>query len=528
MSYINDVYTASTEEDKILAGLDPKDLKGNSRVEKCMDGTREDILKRIDDWIMDLDAPQNILWVKGYPGAGKSTVASSVVEHLRGSRRLGSYLFFQREKATDQTSHALWRSVAFDLSGRYPTVRKHLVRKLAEDGDIPTIPNVDELFRQIIQEPLENSGGILPVIVIDALDECGGLDGRHSHHRKGVLRTLFTWSKLPHRLKIVVTSRDEDDIKRTLQNLSHVIEIPTGIDASARSLIDIERFLTIRFGDIAKEYTLSDPHWPGPQVIRQLAKRAGGLFIWAKVIIEFIGRKEPMDSLRLVEAGTGGVGDMAKLYKTILETSFPDPTPREMDAFHSTLGAIILAKEPLSTTSLERLLPLETSRLQYICKGLNSVVDSEGVLRITHQSFVDFLIDNKVCPAAFCIKLENEEGRLALASLRIMKSGLRFNICNLESSYLLNTEVTDMESRIERNIPLHLRYASLYWTNHLLASKFDEEMLKLVEDFMENRFLFWLEIMSVTRRMNVASHMLSSLVNWMKVRLIGINWAKRI
>jgi hypothetical protein len=525
---IDDFYAASTEEDKVLAGLDPKDSKVGSRVEGCMDGTREDILKRIDDWIMDLDAPQNILWVKGYPGAGKSTVASSVVEHLRGSKRLGSYFFFQRGKATDQTSHALWRSVAFDLSRRYPTVRKHLVRKLKDDGDIPTIPNADELFRQIIQEPLENSGGILPVIVIDALDECGGLDGRHSHHRKGILRTLSTWSKLSHRLKIVVTSRDEDDIKRTLQTLSHVIEIPTGVDASAQSLIDIERFLTIRFGDIAKEYTLSDHHWPGPQVIGQLAKRAGVLFIWAKVIIEFIGRKEPVESLGIVKAGTGGVGDMAKLYKTILEISFPDPTPREMDSFRSTLGAIILAKEPLSTESLERLLSLETNRVQYICKGLKSVVDSEDILRITHQSFVDFLIDSTVCPSAFCINLEDEEGRLALACLQTMKSGLRFNICKLESSYLLNNEVADMDSQIKQNIQSHLCYASSYWTNHLSASRFNEEMLKLVEDFMENRFLFWLEVMSVTKQMNVAAHMLLLLVNWMKVRLIGIDWTNKI
>jgi hypothetical protein len=42
MYYINDVYVASTEEDKVLAGLEPKDVKGSTRVEKCMDGTRED------------------------------------------------------------------------------------------------------------------------------------------------------------------------------------------------------------------------------------------------------------------------------------------------------------------------------------------------------------------------------------------------------------------------------------------------------------------------------------------------------
>jgi len=174
----------------------------------------------------------------------------------------------------------------------------------------------------------------------------------------------------------------------------------------------------------------------------------------------------------------------------------------------------------LSAASLERLLPIETSRLEHICKGLKSVVDSEGILRITHESFADFLIDEVACPSRFCIKLENEEQKITLACLQTMKSSLRFNICNLESSYLLNTEVVDMESRIEQNIPLHLRYASFYWANHLSACRFNGEVLALLQDFMENRFLFWLEVMSVTKQINVVAHMLSLLIGWMKVRFV--------
>jgi hypothetical protein len=101
-----------------------------------------------------------------------------------------------------------------------------------------------------------------------------------------------------------------------------------------------------------------------------------------------------------------------------------------------------------------------------------------------------------------------------------MESGLRFNICDLESSYLLNTEVTDMESRIKRNIPAHLLYASFYWANHLSASSFNEPVLELIQDFMKRRFLFWLEVMSVNKRMNIATYMLSLLVDWMKVRFV--------
>jgi hypothetical protein len=37
---------------------------------------------------------------------------------------------------------------------------------------------------------------------------------------------------------------------------------------------------------------------------------------------------------------------------------------------------------------------------------------------------------------------------------------------------------------------------------------------------MENRFLFWLEVMSVTKQINVVAHMLSLLIGWMKVRFV--------
>jgi hypothetical protein len=452
-------------------------------------------------------------------------VASSLVERLRGGKRLGSYLFFQRGKVVVQTPNALWRLVAFDFSQQYPTIRKALVAKLESDHKIPITSNIDKLFQQIIQEPLVKSDGIpegrLPVIVIDALDECGGLDGPHSPYRRNVLRTLSTWSKLSRRFKIVVTSRDEDDIKRTLQNISRVITISAGSDVSDQSLTDITKYLITRFGEIAEPYPSLGRDWPGPQVIRQLGDKAGGLFIWAKVVAEFIARGEPTERLRLVEAGTGGTGDMAALYSQILQVSFPAPiTPEVIEAFHSTIGAIILAEEPLTAASLAQLLGIQTTRVEHICKELKSVVNSEDVLRITHQSFVDFLIDTAACPSSYRIRLEDEQHKLTLACLRTMKRGLRFNICKLESSYALNSEVVDMESRIKDNIPSHLRYASLYWSSHLSDDQFDEEVLELLHEFMRKQFLFWLEVMSVTKRMNVAARMLSLLIDWMKVRFV--------
>ena len=185
--------------EKLLSKLRPT-LEHGSPIEECMDGTRQNILGIISNWLANADAP-NILWLKGHPGLGKSAIAASVIEQLRESKRLGSSFFFKREQAGAMTTNALWRTIACDLARRYPSIRQHLVAVLEVDEDIPSITNMDKLFQQLIRGPLLKNGnmqvGRSPVIVIDALDECGGIEGQSSPHRKSVIRTLKSWSELP-------------------------------------------------------------------------------------------------------------------------------------------------------------------------------------------------------------------------------------------------------------------------------------------------------------------------------------------
>ncbi|PVF91455.1 hypothetical protein CPB86DRAFT_661767, partial [Serendipita vermifera] len=143
----------------------------------CMEGTRQDILEQINVWVDDLDAP-NILWLKGYPGVGKSAIASTLVSQLTTSKRLGSSFFFQRAKASVMTTHALCQKIAIDLAHQYSSIRRNLVAKLRMDNNNLTIQSIESLFRTLIQEPSKSNGDnqtkTLPVIIIDALDECGG------------------------------------------------------------------------------------------------------------------------------------------------------------------------------------------------------------------------------------------------------------------------------------------------------------------------------------------------------------------
>jgi len=139
-----------------------------------MEGTRRDILQQIETGIKRTDG-HNVIWIKGSPGVGKSALAASITSQLQYQKRHVTWFRFDRTESTTITTNALWRVVARDLARWYPSIRQ----QLAQGNTELSSSNIDHLFKTLIEEPLSALKDIshkeLPVIVIDALDECGGL-----------------------------------------------------------------------------------------------------------------------------------------------------------------------------------------------------------------------------------------------------------------------------------------------------------------------------------------------------------------
>ncbi|KIM20496.1 hypothetical protein M408DRAFT_81933 [Serendipita vermifera MAFF 305830] len=143
-------------------------------------------------------------------------------------------------------------------------------------------------------------------------------------------------------------------------------------------------------------------------------------------------------------------------------------------------------------------------------------MDSRDTLRIQHQSFVDFLVDPIKCPATFLIDPKRENQSFTIACLRKMKNGLRFNICDLETSYLRNSDIPNIAARVKEHIPPELAYSCFFWASHLKDTPFGSEEVRYLEDFMNKQFLYWLEVLSLMKRFNVASSMLWTLIDWLQ------------
>jgi hypothetical protein len=163
----------------------------------------------------------------------------------------------------------------------------------------------------------------------------------------------------------------------------------------------------------------------------------------------------------------------------------------------------------------------DVSNVSAIVEDLGSVLShvtrSESALPISplHTSFRDFLTD-EARSGIFHVNLDNVHDELALATLRTMQAQLEFNICKFDTSYLLNSEVLDLAERIEANIPLALWYSCRFWADHLrCVSTFNSDVFESLQVLMKERYLFWLEVLSVRGEVSYAQTALLSLQGWL-------------
>ena len=501
--------------------------RGGYDVPGCMDGTRKSVFAEISGWLNDLVAP-NVLWISGSPGAGKSAVASSLVSELTKSRRLASHFFFNRDHAALSNPAVLWRTVASDLARFNPGVKASLLKFLKKadfrDSDISLH------FHCLVVEPLlaniDYSSGAHPVVVLDALDECGS-DEAQSSQRRILLDTLTSWSSsLPATCKLIVTTRDErvPFFFHDNQRCYHIV-LETGDVVSRSTADDIRIFFEKSFAYITPELGLP-AIWPGLPKLTQLTERAAGLFIWAKTTIAFIAENQgnPELKLQLILDGKLGKGREAidNLYGQILRFAFKRANDATLELFRGVVGTIVVAKVPLHCDDLKHFLGKggeeDNRQIGVILHKLSSLIrkGDDGLLHLRHLSFVEFLIDVERChEPRFVIDLSKYRQGLALACLQLMNSELKFNIGGLETSHCCNK---DMEQSIP--IPTHLSYSCCFWAEHLVDEKHDRRpLMKEIQILFHVHFLFWLEVLSLIKEMSVAQLALLKAARWLEVSL---------
>lgn len=163
------------------------------------------------------------------------------------------------------------------------------------------------------------------------------------------------------------------------------------------------------------------------------------------------------------------------------------------------LGSVVALFSPLSVTSLSRLLGTSKQRVDQILKDLHAILDipkhHDRPLNLHHPSFRDFLLNKNRCSHSnFWVNEKFAHQTLANRCIQLMSSFLTKDVCGVT---LPGTPVTSIERcQIDQCLPPEVRYACLYWIQHLQkggSQLYDNDH---IHQFLQAHFLHWLEALS--------------------------------
>ena len=546
-------HDSSTAETTVLNNFrsaEAAEFRHNDR-NGCLKGTRGAVLDEIEQWRKDFNRP-SVYWLNGLAGTGKTTIAQTIAERIFADGWLGASFFCSRDFSDRSNLRLIFPTLAVQLARKYPKFRSIFIRLVRPD---PTIAH-ETLYNQmkkLIVEPLIKSS-ISTVIVIDALDEC-----KDEEPASAILSVLGQFVSRLKTVKFFVTGRPEPRIRQgfyhpELAGETNVFVLHNVEKNQVDS--DIRLFLKHEFSELAKRRVELDD-WPTPKQLDLLCEQAEGLFVYAVATVKFIDSvySSPKDQLNdlLISPESTTVGKTAfkpnttldSLYLSILQEAFRDSNPKGAQTVRSILGAVILVTDPLSPSAIATLLGLRTEAVSLILslvhslllfqKGDGSIVrsfredagspakpfweDVDSLVRPFHKSFPDFMTDPTRCTDdRFYIFPPSHHPGLLAGCLGLMSRTLERNIFKLPDA-VINSEVGDLKERTEKCINLAPQYACMSWHRHLVGERtiHSPEVASTLYTFLEKKFLFWLEVLSVLGVSRRAVDALDVAAKWLEV-----------
>ena len=491
---------------------------GHKEGSRCMDGTRETILKRIMGWVPNPqernETPQSdIYWVYGSPGVGKTALAHSLCASLQERKQLAGAFFCRRDTKNLSDPSNILPTFIHKLAQTFPHFRTMVAEHLHGYPHLTPDSMKETLFVELIRSVHRRPKQHTLVFVIDALDECGDLKSRPE-----ILKVLIEAAALAPWLKIIITSRPELDIGECFLGIPTKYDLGTDGEANG----DLQTFARSQFRLVASRFLL--PTWPEESLFNRVISRANGLFIFIKTLVRALElSSDPEESLKKMLQGpiSAGLESLFGLYTSILEVQLISNNTAK---FWHVVALITTAQyRPLREETIANLARVKPNLVVKWVNDLSSLLyrdeGADNAIRARHLSIIEYFVSDR---CAYKANLQDAHSHLGIACLETMVGQLRFNICELEDSRVANADIKDLESRIEQKIPQTLQYSCLYWSNHLSKTPSNDCQQALglgsLKKFIEGLSpLFWMEVLSVLGMVPIGAPSLRSVRSWVKV-----------
>ncbi|KIL61203.1 hypothetical protein M378DRAFT_863471 [Amanita muscaria Koide BX008] len=357
-------------------------------------GTRQYVLKRIQDWFDTPSANERILWLHGPVGVGKSAIAQTVARSCARETLAGTFFFYRSDPGRND-GNRLCTTLAWQFAFSVPATKDELIHSLIERPDIP-MKEVEMQFEELIVKPFlalktAESGDHLsvPVVIIDGIDECS--DESLQRRFLKIIGNAVKDNRVP--LRFLICSRPEahiQDVIDIFQSFTLPLDLAELDDANQ----DIEKYLRDEFSRIATEQGL-DPAWPGEQIFQEFVTKASGQFGYASTLIKRLGdeyssAETQLDIIRGLKPSStiSPFAELDELYKEILSRQ-RDPV------FLKDFLSLLIDRDGMNAKNFheDSLMNVPEKELHRKLRGMRSLLKLEPRIDVHHRSFLDFLHD---------------------------------------------------------------------------------------------------------------------------------------
>ena len=428
---------------------------------------------------------------------------------------MGGNFFCSRQIKETRSATCIVRTIVYHLALK----SKAFADALRASGNFDTIHHgVRFQLESLLIKPWKQAQSADPskslhfLVVIDALDEIDGRDG------SGFLRDLLDSINKHHLqgLKFFATSRPDPDLIAHLESFEDKQFYRLGQVPIEEAQADITTYLNANLG-----YSI------GRLEMEKIATQAAGLFIYAATVVKYVEgyasveHEERLSTLFLSDLENPEETLLDGLYhQVLLDAQRRFKSRHYLDILHTFL---CIAERTSTSVVAELLLPpnktnptlSHTEIADGVLKSLHAVLYTENDKVFSyHKSFTDFMFDQNRAKKFWCDQAKHH--RLLTDSCFRVMDGLKFNIANIESSFLFDRDNSALPNAVKQNITPVLSYSCRNWDCHLLAAASTDldALCDILLKFLQLRVLFWIEAMNLLGSRGQCDRMLKRALKW--------------
>ncbi|KAK1994387.1 hypothetical protein LX36DRAFT_208691 [Colletotrichum falcatum] len=343
---------------------------------------------------------RGFLWIRGKPGAGKSTIMKFLYLQTKRTRKtpgvIASFFFHARGEQLQKSVVGMYRSLLLQLLEGYPDLQTVL-----DDSDIvprtqsgcPSLNTLKDMFAASVSR----LGSRQFTCFVDALDEC---DEQQVRAMVQDLEEIADESAENGQLfRICFSSRHYPYI-----NIRYGIHLT--LNGQPGHVKDLTNYVTSRLH--IKDPTLFN------ELQTQILEKAAGVFLWVILVVDILNKENARGRMALKKRLDGIPDQLSELFKDILRRD-----NQNMDQLLLCVLWVLLGKRPSrpkefyhalwSGLSLQGLVDNEipdvtsldsgdtiTGCVISYSKGLAEITKSnQPIVQFIHESVRDFLVRDK-------------------------------------------------------------------------------------------------------------------------------------